>query len=284
MSNRPISKWTRKEAVAGRFYPADKEPLVQLLEVFCSNPQIPNDEKKSPWSIMAPHAGYIYSGRFAGNVYSRIKIPEKVIVLCPNHTGRGKKVSVWSEGEWETPLGSVPVDTKLCKVFMEALPNDAASDQDAHLQEHAIEVHLPFLKFLNPNVSICPITLGPLNYAGCQSVGRALKQTLNSTSTEQSRVLVVASTDMSHYITADEARALDALALDEVRQISGEKLYRSVVENDISMCGFIPTAAMLEAAKLDGVTTAEILCYGNSGERTGDFNSVVAYASAWFFS
>jgi AmmeMemoRadiSam system protein B len=274
-----MPNWIRKTAVAGHFYPSDPEALKAMLASFCSEGQ-KSEIKKSPWGIMAPHAGFIYSGKIAGDVYGRLEMPDKVIILSPNHTGHGPKISVWTEGEWETPLGRVPVEKSLAQSFIGHC-NDAKADTDAHQYEHSIEVHLPFLVWLNSKVQILPITLGALTWRICASLGESLAKTVGDFPDE--KILVIASSDMSHYIPADEAKKQDTLALVQVEQVSGEGLYRAVVEKEISMCGFIPTAVMLHAAGYQSEIQGEILSYGNSGQRTGDHESVVGYASAWVF-
>lgn len=265
-----MTSWTRPAAVSGRFYPNDPEALRALVKKFCPAPET----IRRPFALMAPHAGLIYSGKFAGEAYRRSEIPDEVFVLCPNHTGRGAKISVWAEGEWETPLGAVPVAAERAKKFLEKLPL-ARADREAHRSEHAIEVHLPFLLHRNPKVRIVPIVLGGLSWQECRAVGEALTACAKGS-------LLIASTDMSHYLPARVAKPLDDKALAEVEAVNGSGLYETVVENDISMCGFIPTASVLAACRHHGIQRGEPLAYGTSGEVTGDQESVVAYASTWF--
>jgi MEMO1 family protein len=264
-----MTSWTRPAAVAGRFYPGEPAKLRAALEKFCE----PAPELRTPFALIAPHAGYVYSGKFAGEAYRRTEVPDEVIVLCPNHTGRGARVSVWAEGEWETPLGAVAVAADRTKRLLAAL-SFAKADREAHRFEHAIEVHLPFLLHRNPKVTIVPVVLGGLGWPQIKEVGGALAEVSEG-------ALVIASTDMSHYISAQEAKRLDEKALLEIDRLNGEGLYQTVVDHDISMCGFIPTAAVLAAARQKGVRHSERLAYGTSGEVTGDLQSVVAYASAW---
>jgi MEMO1 family protein len=265
--------WIRKPAVAGSFYPSDPSKLNQCLDDFLKS----SDEahrRHAPRAIIAPHAGYLYSGKFAGLVYQRLLSVDKAIVLCPNHSGLGPKVSVWSEGHWDTPLGSVSIDKKMAESFLKRDP-EAKKDQEAHRYEHAIEVHLPFLQRLNPKIEILPIVLGPLRWEACEAVAKAVIETA-----KDSGALIIASTDMSHYISRAEAQQKDALALAQIERVSGEDLYRVVVQNAISMCGFIPTACTLRALASQGAHTAKLIAYGDSGEVTRDTQSVVAYASA----
>jgi AmmeMemoRadiSam system protein B len=267
-----MSDSNRPTAVAGTFYPKEPEKLTALLDQFCGQP---GGKRRRVPAIVAPHAGYIYSGAIAGEAYRRIEVPQNVLLLCPNHSGKGKRVSVWTEGEWETPLGPLPVNHRIAAIFLQAM-GENRGDRDAHLYEHAIEVHLPFIKYLRPNAKIIPVTLGPLSFETCQLVGKAIAAVLS----EEPDMLVIASTDMSHYLSAEECTRRDQPALDAIKKVSAEGLYRAVTQNDISMCGFIPTTAVLSACKLLGVKHGEILRYGNSGDTSGDYERVVAYAAA----
>lgn len=262
----------REPAVAGSFYPSDANKLSALLSQFLT----PVTHAKSATAIMVPHAGYIYSGKFAGEVYSRVKIPDSVVILSPNHTGAGKRISVDTDEEWQTPFGKVSVDTDLAEKILTHCFG-AVSDKVAHRQEHAIEVHLPFLQKLNPKAQIVPIVLGPLNRDACHILGSGLAKAIQESKKE---VLIIASTDMSHYISSQEAEKVDKLALHCIEKLDPAALYQTVVDYDISMCGFIPTTVTLEAARILGATQSEVVAYGNSGEASGNFRRVVAYASA----
>lgn len=265
--------WTRKSAVAGRFYPEEEKTLRHDLEQFL-NPK--ESTTKKPHGIIVPHAGYIYSGQTAAEVYRRIQLPSTVILLCPNHTGSGSRISVWSEGSWETPLGQVSIDEKFSQALLAKWK--ISGDRKAHVYEHAIEVQIPFLQMLHPSVRIVPIVLGPLSLEECLALGKSLSEVVKSQGADD--ILLISSTDMSHYISDDLARKKDALALKAVGDLDPEALYQTVIEEDISMCGFIPTTVVLEAAKRLGAQQGGHVAYSTSGEVTGDKKSVVGYASA----
>lgn len=266
--------WIREPAVAGRFYPSDPKKLSAMLDSYLpSSPAI----SPAPPVIVAPHAGYLYSGAIAGEVYKRLKIPETVVLLCPNHTGMGKAISIWGKGAWKTPLGEVSIDESLAESFLKNT-GEPDFDQGAHLEEHANEVHVPFLQRLNPQTKIVPVVLGPLRLERCLELGSALARAIESRGKD--KVLVVASTDMSHYISAEAAKKKDGPALEAIEQLDSENLYARVVEDEISMCGFIPTTTALKTARDLGASQGKLLRYGNSGETTKDFRSVVAYAAA----
>lgn len=262
--------------MAGKFYPENKKELVQSIE---SMVQPPAPQKLDALGVMAPHAGYIYSGRIAAQVFSGIKIPKKVIVLCPNHTGRGPKISIWSEGVWETPLGRVPVEEKLAKKFLTSL-HLKDGDMLAHLSEHAIEVELPLLQYFQPNITIVPIVLGGLSFQECRRVALALKELIDGE--PKGSVLLIASSDMSHYIPAEEALQKDEMALSRIESFDVKGLYEIVLQEDISMCGFIPVTTVLETCLLLGAKSARRTGYSTSGDVTEDFASVVGYAGAVF--
>ncbi len=226
---------------------------------------------------MAPHAGYVYSGAIAGATYAKIAVPELAVVICPNHTGLGLRRSLWPDGEWHLPGFSLPVDRDLS----DAVRANTALDEDrmAHLREHAIEVQLPFLHAMRHDVRIVPICLGNLRWEECREIGEGLAEAIRHVEAEgKQRVLVVASSDMSHYISADEARHLDMHAIERVLELDPEGLYEVVNREDISMCGYIPVSVGLVAARALGAKRSELVRYGNSGEISGDYDQVVGYA------
>jgi AmmeMemoRadiSam system protein B len=262
----------RRPAVAGRFYPSDPQTLRRDLQSYLAGAPI---DALSVIGLVAPHAGYVYSGAIAGEAYRRIRIPSRVIVLSPNHTGMGDPIAVTSCESWSTPLGDTRVDKELGRRFLELCPL-ASLDDLAHSREHAAEVHLPFLHFLQPHATVLPVVLGGLSYEECRRTGEAVAQLVRETKEE--RPLIVASSDMNHYESAETARRKDGLALDCIRALDGGGLYESVQSNDISMCGVLPVTILLTAARVLGAKSAEVVRYGNSGDVNGDYESVVGYA------
>jgi AmmeMemoRadiSam system protein B len=223
---------------------------------------------------MAPHAGYIYSGAIAGETFAQVRIPPRVIVIGPNHRGVGHPAAVFPSGSWTTPLGEAAIDADLAQRLLSECPGLLA-DTAAHRFEHSLEVQVPFLQYLNPDVAIVPICLAHLPLTNLLSMGKALGEALARSGED---VLLVASSDMTHYESAEVARRQDRLALDRVLALDPEGLYRTVSEKRISMCGFMPTALMLAAAVEMGAATASLVRYGNSGDVTGDPSEVVGYA------
>lgn len=259
----------REPAVAGRFYPASRERMEAELSGFLAG----TEQREPAIAVVAPHAGWMYSGAIAGAAYATVAVPPRVIVLCPNHTGRGVRRSLWSTGAWRIPGGDVPVDAELASSLRDAAR--LQEDELAHLSEHAIEVQLPFLRALQPKLSIVPVTLAGLSLDECRQIGEGLATAVRGAASD---VLLVASTDMSHYISAADAERLDKLALERVQALDPEGLYDVVRKHEISMCGYIPTTVVLTAANALGAKRASLVRYGNSGETSGDFSHVVGYA------
>jgi AmmeMemoRadiSam system protein B len=264
----------RAPAVAGTFYPASPTELKSLVERL-TGPVAP--ARRTVRGAIVPHAGLIYSGACAGVVFREIMIPAVVVVLAPNHTGRlgaPGGASAWMRGAFRTPLGSTPV----AEQFLEALAKRCrlvAHDPDAHLGEHAVEVELVFLQVLAPNASLAPMVLAWDEWSYCRELGAALAETVR---TWPEPVLLLASSDMTHYEPAASCARKDKLALQAVERVDGEGLLAVCQRHDVTMCGRAPAATVLEAARLLGATAAEVRDYRHSGWVTGDDSSVVAYA------
>jgi len=270
-TNPALGAEPRQPAVAGRFYPGDPVTLAATLNRF-----LHSDVEPAPaLALMGPHAGYVYSGAILGETYAAVEIPPTVVVMSPNHTGRGVRESLWSGGPWLTPDGAVEIDDQLTAAIEAKTP--ATYDREAHRHEHAIEVHVPFIHARRRDARIVPITLGRLDYPGCERLGLTLAEVIRQHPTD---VLIAASTDMSHYLDAATAERLDRMALDAVVALDPKRLHRTVEEHQISMCGYVPTTVALVAAKALGATSSELVRYGSSGEASGDHDRVVGYAGA----
>jgi hypothetical protein len=260
----------RHPAVAGRFYPKDPHRLRADVQSYLSRDEL----KTHAVACMVPHAGYIYSGHVAGAVFSQITIPRLCIVIGPNHTGLGRPLSIMSEGEWETPLGSVPVATDLARKLMKAF-SPLTEDSEAHHAEHAIEVELPFLQALQSELSFVPVTLGTQQFDLLEALGHALANVILS---QDEPILIVASSDMNHYENDDITRTKDAKAIEQILKLDARGLFDVVKKENISMCGLGPAVTMLTAAKRLGATSSELIQYATSGEISGDREMVVGYA------
>lgn len=260
----------RRPAVAGSFYPGSQIALQRELETL-----IPKmDFKRSVIGLISPHAGYIYSGACAGKGFANIIIPDRVVILGVNHRGVGKDFAVDANHYWNTPLGDIPIDRELAELITGG-SHIFAFDSVASAMEHSLEVQVPFIQYLNPNARILPITISSMNIESLMEGGRELGRKLAGIPD----VLIVASTDMSHYIDARSASIQDHKAIDRILALDPQGLHKTVVKERISMCGAAPTAMMLTAALELGAQHSEIIHYTHSGEVGGDFDRVVAYLS-----
>ncbi|MBN1946232.1 MAG: AmmeMemoRadiSam system protein B [Bradymonadales bacterium] len=269
----PSRHWIRPSAVAGQFYPGSPAALEATVKRL-----LWPHEREAALAVIAPHAGFLYSGATAGRVFSRVRVPDRVVIACPNHTGWGAPLAVWPEGAWEIPGAAIPVDEELASAIM-AEDNRFQADRQAHLMEHAVEVELPFLRALNPAVRIVPITIGSFPRESLIELGMALAHVAWDRS-EDREILFVASTDMSHYVPAAEAERCDRMALDRIEALDPRGLYDTCHEQAISMCGVAPTTMVLTAAVELHATSARIVDYTHSGMVTGDDRKVVGYAGA----
>src|SRR5580692_5759764 len=273
----------RRPAVAGRFYPGDPESLRDEARAYLSPPLFPHDESSADElsepliraiGCIAPHAGYMYSGHVAGAVFRRINVPELCLVLCPNHTGVGYPLAIMSEGEWETPLGNVPIDGPLAASLKERCPG-LQEDASAHRGEHAAEVELPFLLVRQPKLTFVPIALGTTRLDVLEQLGLAIAEVVAA---QKDPVLVVASSDMNHYESDVVTRAKDHWAIERILTLDAQGLHEVVGEQNIRMCGMGPAVAMLTAAKKLGAKSAELVKYATSSDVSGERDRVVGYA------
>jgi MEMO1 family protein len=226
------------------------------------------------FGAIVPHAGYVYSGPVAGAVYSRIAIPSAAVILCPNHTGRGAPAALEPSSSWRTPLGEVAVSRRLSDRLCQLAPS-LERDAAAHAREHSLEVQLPFLQVLRPEVQIVPVCIGARDLDLCREVGEALAALRAE---EADPPVLLASSDMNHYESRAAGRRKDDLALARIEALDPEGLYRTVLSEGISMCGFLPATALLFAARKAGVSEARVIARRDSGDETGDASSVVGYA------
>jgi MEMO1 family protein len=266
----------RLPAVAGQFYPGNPQELSALVEHYTKEERI--QEKVKVRACLVPHAGYIYSGGVAGAVFSRIFLPEKILLLGVRHHARGEALAILSEGAWRTPLGDVPVETPLAARLRKECPA-LREDSVAHSREHSLEVELPFLQVLNPGFSFVPIAIGTLRFEGLAETGEGIARVLNENREE---ILLVTSSDMNHYEDDETTRRKDRKAIDRMLAMDARGLYDVCRDEDISMCGLGPAVAMLTAMKRIGVEKAELVRYATSGDVSGDRGAVVGYAGMIF--
>lgn len=265
----------RQPAVAGQFYEGSAAALKRQVED-CIDPKA---KKVEAIGAMCPHAGLVYSGKAAGAVYSRMIMPDTLVLIGPNHHGLGPDFSIMTEGVWRTPLGDVRVDVDVAgEIFKHS--RYLEQDQFSQQREHSLEVQVPFIQYFRPDIQIVPISLKHYdpddNFLRiCEAIGEGIATGLSKV---RSKVAIIASSDMSHYEPKKTAEANDRAALDAVVALDAKRLFKVVRERDISMCGYAATAATLTACKLRGAKKAELVRYMTSGDATGDYSSVVGYA------
>lgn len=260
----------RMPAVAGRFYSADPEVLAADVRSYTSPPTQP----VRAIGCVVPHAGYVYSGEIAGAVYTQLAIPQTCIVLCPNHTGVGNPLAIMSEGSWDTPLGAIEIDRELADTLKQAFPF-LSEDEAAHRNEHAIEVQLPFLQIERPDRRFVPVAIGTGHFDVLKALGEALADVVGA---QEEHVLVISSSDMNHYESDAITRVKDHKAIERMLARDARGLFDVVKREQISMCGYGPTVAMLTAANRLGASSAELVRYATSGDVSGDREMVVGYA------
>ncbi|MBI3593192.1 MAG: AmmeMemoRadiSam system protein B [Nitrospirae bacterium] len=260
----------RAPAVAGQFYHGAASRLKTQVGQYV----VEDAAKEKAIGIVSPHAGLMYSGHVAGAVYSSISFPQTFILIGPNHTGLGAEVSIMASGEWEIPTGTFQIDERLAGSIIKKV-SLISEDTKAHMFEHSLEVQLPFLSYFSDTVKIVPITVMSASLEDCRAIGEGLAGVIKEAGYD---VVIAASSDMSHYVPDEVARRLDNLAIKEILNLNPEGLYKTVVSEQISMCGFIPATIMLYAAKALGARAARLVKYATSGDVSGDYEHVVGYA------
>jgi len=270
----------RPAAVSGSFYPSAASELRTLLEdCFHTSPLGPHGATEKSRSIIAglvPHAGAIYSGPCAAHLFSRLDTShQRIIILGVNHRGHGHRAALSPWPRWQTPLGEIAVNQHLNEIIRERV-NFLADEPNAHSQEHSIEIELPFLQYTLPDFDFVPISLSRLSLDECAELGGAIAAACQAEA--NTRTLVLASSDLSHYLSPARTAELDRLALQPILALDPEGLLRVIAEENISMCGVIPTAIMLFAVNAMGAQRARLLSHCHSGDVI-PMRKVVGYAA-----
>jgi MEMO1 family protein len=260
----------REPAAADRYYPGSPQKLREMLAACIDRDATPT----AAWGAYSPHAGYPYSGAVSGATLSRLKLTDTCIILGPNHTGMGKPFSIMTRGAWRTPLGEAAIDENLAAGLLAASPH-LEEDADAHRYEHSVEVQVPFLQYLKPDVKIVPIVIGHEQGDILQTVGRDIAGVLKETGQD---ALIIASGDMTHQEPDKTARRKDQQAIDAILSLDASSLLQKVQQLHITMCGHGPAACLIAAVNELGGARAELVKYTTSGETTGDYDHVVGYA------
>ena len=264
--------------MSGRFYPGARAELAAAVATLLADARaVADSAPPAPFrAVIAPHAGYVYSGPTAAAVFARVALPALIVILAPNHTGVCRApggASLWEEGAFRTPLGDVPVDAP-CAAALRAASPLVGVDHEAHRAEHAVEVLLPFLQVLRSDARIVPLVLAWDRWETAQQLGAALARVVAAA---REPVLLIASSDLNHYEPAAVSEQKDARALEAVTALDGAELLARCKRERISMCGRAPAAVVLAAARVLGATRADVVDYRHSGWVSGDDSQVVGY-------
>ncbi|MGH9747424.1 MAG: AmmeMemoRadiSam system protein B [Candidatus Acidiferrales bacterium] len=260
----------RPPAVAGHFYSSHPQELAKDVDRYL----LPDAARQQAIGCVVPHAGYMYSGHVAGAVYSSLDIPKRLILIGPRHFPSGEALAILSEGSWSTPLGEARIDSALAAEVKREFPR-LREDAVAHEREHSLEVQIPFLQRLLGEFRFVPIVLGTDRYGVLEELGHAVAKVVAA---HKDPVLVVASSDMNHYESDAITRVKDERAIAQVLALDPRGLYDTVRREEISMCGFAATVAMLVAARDLGAKEAQLVRYATSGDINGEREHVVGYA------
>ena len=266
----------RRAAVAGTWYPDDPARLVRELDSYLAMADV--DLHAPPRAIVSPHAGLKYSGPVAAYAYRAARIAQAsvIVMVGPSHFVPFSGVSIWPRGEWETPLGALRVDEEVAAAIQDA--SDAVVEMEAaHGREHSLEMQLPFVAHLMPGVAIVPMLMGHQTSATSFALGQALAQAIAASG---KNVLLIASSDLSHYEDARVAARLDGVVIDRVAALDAKGLMHDLEHEPRHACGGGPMVSVLDAATRLGASSARILQYADSGDVSGDKSSVVGYMAA----
>jgi MEMO1 family protein len=276
-----MSKETyRAPAVAGMFYEKDPEILSKIVDKYISNAESQEITGRI-YGIIAPHAGYIYSGQTAAFGYKNLigKQYDTVVVISPSHREYFEGVSVFNGAGYSTPLGNIEIDQDLKTKFI--VSNSYMMEGNmGHRNEHALEVQLPFLQRILKDFKILPLVMGDQNREICNALGNTLAEIL----ADKKNSLIVASSDLSHFHETKKAKVLDDVIINNINNYEVEDLLKNLGCGKTEACGGGPIAAMMSASKKLGAKNAKVLKYSDSGDVSGDKNEVVGYLSAIVWS
>jgi hypothetical protein len=272
-------KEIREPAVAGAFYPDNPEVLSRDVKRYLENAKKEKLEGEIV-ALISPHAGYMYSGQVAAYAYKLIegKVFDSVVVVAPSHRALFKGASLYDRGGFRTPLGIVPVDLELSKKMMERR-KEIQFLPEAHSQEHSLEVQIPFLQVVLKSFKLVPIVMEPYwSRETCQYLASAIAEAVGG-----KKVLLIASSDLSHFHSYDEAVKFDKIVLNHINRFDPEGLNRDLKNGSCEACGGGPILSVMLAAKALGANRGKVLKYLNSGDVTGDRSRVVGYGAGVFY-
>lgn len=273
----------RPPVVAGQFYAGTRSALQEQIEWCYTHRHGPGkvpvvkDGPRRLVGLVSPHAGYMYSGPVAAHGFAYMAgdgRPDSFVIIGPNHTGAGSGVSIMTSGKWSTPLGEIKIDEELAEAINRA-SDIIDADEVAHAHEHSLEVQLPFLQHLfGGGFGIAPICMMLQDERTSMEVGDAIAE-----ASAKKNIVIIASTDFTHYEPQRSAAEKDKKVIDEILELDQSSVVRTVEREGITMCGYGPVSAMLQAAKKLGAKKARLLKYATSGDTSGHMAEVVGYGS-----
>lgn len=272
----------RRSIIAGSWYPGEAATLVRDLERYLQSASV-SSEKGSLVALIVPHAGLMYSGPVAAWAYKNIqgRSFSTVVMVGPSHRAYFQGVAAYARGAWETPLGRVPIDAELARELIDCDPEYIHDLPGAHAQEHSLEIQLPFLQqVLRPGFKIVPLMMFDHSLPACQRLARALAKVLE----KKESVLILASTDLSHFHSDTQAKKLDGLVARQVAGFDPEGLARDLAAEKCEACGGGPMVAVMLAARELGADRAVVYDQKTSGDVTGDRSQVVGYLAAGIYN
>jgi len=265
-----------RSVIAGSWYPSDKTALRLSILDYLSEAQIREDHVR-PLAIISPHAGHIYSGLVAAHAYKSLNCQDyrNVVIICPSHRMHFPFVAAWGEGAFETPLGQIEVDTEACRRLAGLSPL-VVDETKPHIQEHALEIQLPFLQVILPEFKLVPLIMGEQRPELCRELAHALKAAYP----DPAEVLVIASSDLSHFHPRQTAKRMDERLAEHLANFDIVSLAQELESGAIEACGGGPIMAAMHYAELNGCRKLEVLCQADSSNVSGDETSVVGYLAA----
>ncbi len=256
----------RDAVVKGMFYPGDSEEIKKFIESHKID-----TAKQETKMVIVPHAGYVYSGATAVKTLSKVRLPETVILMGPNHTGMGKNIAVYPSGKWETPLGDVEINDEIATKLVE---EGFEADVTAHAREHSLEVQMPLLKYFRNDVKVVPITFKMIGYDTCKYAANAIYEVIK----DRDDILLLISSDFNHYENLQVTNVKDSAAISKIMEMDPEGLLSVVIKKDISMCGVVPAVVGMYVVKKLGYSDVSLVEHTTSAEVSGDVSQVVGYA------
>ena len=264
----------RRPAVAGTFYSSDPKKLSQELDLLLSVSQ-PSQILTSVTGIISPHAGYIYSGKTAAFAFNTLKDKKtkNVVIIAPSHRQFFDGNSIYDGDAFETPLGIVEINKEVAFRLISGSKSIYFSSA-GHKEEHAIEVQIPFLQKVLPDIKIVPIVMGNQEKESVDDLANQISKIIDD------ETIILASSDLSHYYSKQEANLLDSIVEKRIRDFDFDGLQVDLENRYCEACGGGPIIAMMKAANFSGKNKSLILNRSDSGDTSGDDSQVVGYLSA----